>query len=194
MFLVPCSMNRMNQYLQAKKGEFDKVVEFFKKEISALRTGRASTAMLDNVLVEAYGIKNQLVSIASVSTSDSKSMTVAPWDKSVIKDIEKALQEADLGLGIVNEGDKIRLTVPLMTEENRKNLVKKLNEMMEGSRVSVRQVREAVKKSIEAAEEEGAIGEDEAERFSEELEAEVKKLNEELKAVRDKKEQEIMTI
>lgn len=184
----------MNQYLQAKKGEFDKVIEFFKKEITALRTGRASTAMLDNVMVEAYGIKNQLVSVASVSVADAKSMTIAPWDKSIIKDIEKALQEADLGLGIVNEGDKIRLTVPAMTEENRKNLVKKLNEMMEGARVSVRQVREVVKKSIEAAEEEGAIGEDESERFSDELEAEVKRINEEIKAVRDKKEQEIMTI
>ncbi len=184
----------MNQYLQEKKGEFDKAIEFFRKEISALRTGRAATAMLDNVMVEAYGIKNQLVSIASVSVADAKSMTIAPWDKSILKDIEKAIQEADLGLGVVNEGDKIRLTVPPMTEENRKNLVKKLNDMMEGARVSVRQVREAVKKAIEAAEEEGAIGEDEAERFSSELESEVKKLNDEIKAIRDKKEQEIMTI
>ena len=184
----------MNQYLQAKKEEFAKVVDFFKKEIGSLRTGRASSAMLDNVQVEAYGIKNQLVSVASVSVSDARSIVISPWDKSVIKDVEKALVEADLGLGIVNEGDKIRLTVPVMTEENRKNLVKKLNEMMEGSRVSVRQVREAVKKSIEAAEEDGSIGDDEAERFSEELEAEVKKINDELKAVRDKKEQEIMTI
>jgi ribosome recycling factor len=184
----------MNQFLQEKKEDFHKVIEFFKKEISALRTGRASASVLDNVLIEAYGIKNQIVAVANVSVTDSKSIVITPWDKSIIKDIEKALQEADLGLGVIPEGDKIRLTVPAMTEENRKSLVKRLNEMMEQARVSARQVREAVKKSIEAAEEEGSISEDDAERFSEELESEVKKINDDIKAVRDKKEEEIMTI
>lgn len=184
----------MNQFVQEKKEDFSKVVDFFKKEISALRTGRASASVLDSVLVDAYGIKNQMVAVANVSVTDSKSIVITPWDKSIIKEIEKALQEADLGLGIIAEGDKVRLTVPAMTEENRKNLVKRLNEMMEQARVSTRQVREAIKKTIEAAEEDGAIPEDDAERFSEELESEVKKINDEIKAIRDKKEEEIMTI
>lgn len=184
----------MNQFLQAKKVDFQKVVEFFKKEIGSLRTGRANVAILDGVTVEAYGIKNPLVSVGSVSVTDGRSIVIAPWDKSVLKEVEKAIQEANLGLGIVNEGDKIRLTVPAMTEENRKDLVKKLNERMENGRVSIRQVREAVKKAMEAAEDDGAISEDDLERFMSELDEEVKKTNDELKAVRDKKEAEIMTI
>lgn len=184
----------MNQFLQAKKSDFQKAVEFFKKEIGSLRTGRANPSLLDGVLVEAYGIKNPLASVGSISVTDGKSILISPWDKGVLKDIEKAIQEANLGLGIVNEGDKIRLTVPAMTEETRKELVKKLNEKMEHGRVSIRQVREVVKKSMEAAETEGIISEDDLERFMDELDAEVKKTNDELKTVRDKKEVEIMTI
>jgi ribosome recycling factor len=184
----------MNQFLQAKKGDFQKVVEFFKKEISSLRTGRANPSILDGVSVEAYGVKNPLSSVGSISVTDGKSIVISPWDKGLLKDIEKAIQEANLGLGIVNEGDKIRLTVPAMTEETRKELVKKLNERMEHGRVSIRQVREGVKKAMEAAEGDGAISEDDLERFLEELDEEVKKVNDELKVVRDKKEVEVMTI
>jgi ribosome recycling factor len=184
----------MNQYLLAKKGEFKKVVDFFKKDIASLRTGRANTALLDGISVEAYGAKTPLVGLANISAADSRSLTVAPWDKGIIKDVEKAIIEADLGLGIVNEGDKIRLTVPAMTEENRKELVKRLNEKTEHAKVSTRQAREAVKQAIDKAEKDKAISEDDKFRFTEELEAEVKKVNEELKAVRDKKEAEIMTI
>jgi ribosome recycling factor len=184
----------MNQFLQVKKEEFVKVAEFFKKEINSLRTGRASAAMLEGVLVEAYGVKSPLTSIGNVSVADARSMTIAPWDRSIIKEIEKALQEADLGFGIVNEGDKIRLNVPAMTEENREDLVKRLNEKMESARVSIRQVREGVKKSIEAADADGAISEDDSERFMKELDDEVKRSNDEIKAIRDKKEEDIMTI
>ena len=184
----------MNQYLLEKKPEFDKVVEFFKKDINSLRTGRASTMMLEGITIEAYGIKNPLVSVGNVSIADSKSITITPWDKGILKDIEKAIMEANLGLGVVNEGDKIRLTVPPVTEENRKELVKKLNEKNEHAKVSARQVREAVKKAIEEAEKDGAISEDDRERFMKEMDEEVKKINDELKAVRDKKEEEIMTI
>jgi ribosome recycling factor len=184
----------MNQFLQVKKGEFQAAVDFFKKDISSLRTGRASAAMLEGITVEAYGIKNPLVSIGSVSVADAKSIVISPWDKGILKEVEKAIVEANLGLGVVNEGDKIRLTVPPMTEENRKDLVKKLNEKNEHAKVSVRQVREAVKKSIEEAEESGSISEDDSERFMKEMDEEVKKINDELKAVRDKKEGEIMTI
>jgi ribosome recycling factor len=184
----------MNNYLEEKKGDFGKAVEFFKKDITSLRTGRANTAMLEGITVEAYGTKNPLVSIGSISIADAKSIVITPWDKSILKDVEKAVLEADLGLGIVNDGDKLRLTVPAMTEENRKDLVKRLNEKNEQAKVSARQVREAVKKAIEEAEEKGEISEDDRERFMKEMDEEVKKINEELKAVRDKKEEEIMTI
>ena len=184
----------MNQYLVAKKEEFRKAVEFFKKDISALRTGRANTAILEGVQVEAYGAKTPLVGLSNVTAADARSLIVSPWDKNIMKDVEKAIIEAGLGLGVVNEGDKIRLTIPAMTEENRKDLVKKLNEKTEQAKVSVRQNREAIKTAIEKAEKDKAISEDDRFRFMEELEEEVKRVNEELKTIRDKKEKEVMTI
>lgn len=132
--------------------------------------------------------------MANVSVADARSLIVSPWDRNIMKDVEKAIIEAGLGLGVVNEGDKIRLTIPAMTEENRKELVKKLNEKTEQAKVSVRQNREAIKTAIEKAEKAKDISEDDRFRFMEELEGEVKKVNEELKAIRDKKEKEVMTI
>jgi ribosome recycling factor len=184
----------MNQYLAANKEEFTKVIDFFHKEIGALRVGRANPEILDNVLVDAYGVKNKISGLASVSVTDARSMAVQPWDKSVLKDIEKGIVEADLGLSVVNDGEKIRLTLPVMTEDNRKALVKKLNEMMEEARTSVRKVREEIKQAIEAAEKAKEISEDDKFRFIKELEEEVQARNEEVKVLRDKKEVDIMTI
>ncbi len=184
----------MNQYLQIKKEEFRKTIEFFKKDILALRTGRANPAMLDGILVEAYGAKTPLAGIGSVTVSDAKSLVISPWDKTVTKDVEKAIVEADLGVGVVNEGDKIRITIPAVTEENRRGLVKKLNEKMEEGRISIRQTRDEIKENIESAEKNKEISEDDKFRFLKELDEEVRGRNDEMKDVRDKKEQEIMTI
>ena len=184
----------MNQYLDNSKEGFTKSIEFFHKEIHALRVGRANPEILDNVFVEAYGVKNKVSGLASITVTDARSMAVQPWDKSVLKDLEKGIVEADLGLSVVNDGDKLRLSLPIMTEENRKNLVKKLNEMMEEARISIRKIRDEVKQSIEAAEKAKEIAEDDKFRFIRDLEEEVQKRNDEIKQLRDKKEQDIMTI
>lgn len=184
----------MNAYLQSKQEDFTKVIDFFKKDISSLRTGRANPNALDAVQVEAYGTKQSVNAVSGITVPDGRSILVSPWDKTILKDIEKALSEANLGFGVVNEGDKIRLTIPAMTEENRKEIVKKLNEKLEESRVRVRQVREEVKSAIEKAEVDKEVNEDDKFRFIKELDEQVAKLNGELKEIRDKKEQEIMTI
>lgn len=184
----------MNKYIQAKQEEFNKAIDFFKKEISTLRTGSANPSILENVLVSAYGAKTPLNGVASINVPDGHSITIAPWDKSIIKDIEKAIVEADLGLGVVNEGDKVRVTVPMMTEENRRDLVKKLNERMEAARISIRQTRDEIKSGIEDAEDEKEISEDDKFRYIKELDEEVGNKNDMLKTIRDKKEGEIMTI
>jgi ribosome recycling factor len=184
----------MNKYIQAKQGDFSKVSEHFKKEISVLRTGRVNPGVLDNVRVEAYGVATPLAGLASISVSDARSMIVSPWDKSVLKDLEKGIVEANLGFGAVNEGDKIRLTMPMMTEENRKDLVKKLNEKAEEAKVSLRQVRDAVKGAIEASCKAKEISEDDKFRFLKELEEEVKNHADEVSSIRAKKEEEVMTI
>lgn len=184
----------MNSYLQAKKEDFEKGIEFFKKETHTLRVGRANPEVLDMVQVEAYGVRNQISGLASISVADARSLLVTPWDKSVLKDIERAVVEANLGLGVVNDGEKLRLSVPMMTEENRKAMVKKLNEMMEEARINVRKVRDEVKTAIEAAEKAKEVSEDDKFRFIKELEEEVAEKNETIKAIREKKEIDIMTI
>jgi ribosome recycling factor len=184
----------MNKYIQAKRDEFVNALEFFKKDLSNLRTGRANPSILDSVMPENYGVRSPLNAMASITVPDGHSILLTPWNKSLTKEIEKAIVEADLGLGVVNEGDKIRLTVPKMTEENRVALVKKLNERQESARISIRRIREDIKTAIEQAEKDKEISEDDKFRFIRELDEEVSKQNEAVKAVRDKKETEIMTI
>lgn len=184
----------MNQYLSAKQKDFEQALEFFKKEISTLRTGRANPAVLEGVQVEAYEVMNPLNAVGNISVTDARSIVIAPWDKSVLKNIEKAIIEANLGLGVNNEGDKIRLTVPALTEENRKELAKRLSEKMEKSRISLRQARDEVKTKIEAAYSEKEISEDDKFRFIKELDEFATKKNEELKEIKEKKEKDIMEI
>lgn len=184
----------MSNFLQDHHEDFNGVIDFFKKDIASLRTGRANPVMLDGVQVEAYGVMNSLSGVASVSVTDARSFLISPWDKSVVKAIEKGIVEANLGLGIVNEGDKIRLSIPPLTEENRRDLVKKLNERLEKARISLRQVREEVKGIIQTAFDAKEISEDDKFRAEKELDDFVSKKNDELKDVRDKKEKDIMEI
>jgi len=184
----------MNQYIQQHQEELDSVIEFFKKDISSIRTGRANPSVLDSVLVESYGSKVPLQQLANISVVDANCMTVKPWDKNTLKDIEKGIVEADLGFNPVNEGEQIRISIPQPTEEDRKNRVKKLNEKLEQAHIKIRQVRDEIKKSIELAESSKEISEDDKFRFIKEMEEEVKKHNDELQKIRDEKEKEVMTI
>ena len=184
----------MNKYIEEKQDDFNSAIDFFKKEIAKLRTGRANPNILENVQAENYGVKTPLNAMASITVPDGQSILLTPWDKSVIKDIEKALVDASLGLGVVNEGDKIRLTVPRMTEENRLDIVKKLNDRQEQSRISLRRIRDEIKSAIEQGEKDKEIIEDDKFRFIKELDDEIARQNDSLKETRDKKEVEIMTI
>lgn len=184
----------MSIYLDNHKALFEEALEHFKRDIATLRTGRANPGILEGLTVESYGVMTPLQGLANITVNDARSMLLAPWDKGIIKAMEKAIIEADLGLGVINEGDKIRLTVPAMTEENRKDLVKKVNERQEKARVVVRQVREDIKGAIEGAEKAKEIGEDDKFRFVKELDETSAKYNDLIKEMRDRKEKEIMEI
>lgn len=185
---------RMNSYIEEKYDEFVKAIDFFKKELSSIRTGRANPVILESVQVEAYGVMNPLNGVASITVPDGTSILLTPWDKNVIKDIEKAIVDASLGLGVTNEGDKLRLTVPKMTEDNRRDLVKILNAKHEESRVVVRKIRDEIKSAIEKAEKEKEVTEDDKYDFIKDLDDEVGKINDSLKEIRDEKETDIMTV
>ncbi len=184
----------MNSYIENKRDDFDKALDFFKKDLASVKVGRANPSMLDGIFVEAYGVKNPINAVANISVSDARSITLTPWDKGVSKSIEKAIVDSNLGVGVVNEGDKIRVNIPQMTEENRKESVKKVNEKQEKAKVSIRQIRDEVKSSIEDAFSSKEIGEDDKFRFIKELDEEVGKINDAIKEIRDKKEKEVMEI
>lgn len=182
-----------NQFISDKKTDFNKIVDAFTHDLTAFRTGRANPSILDSVLVEAYGNKSPLQAVANISLADG-SLVIAPWDKNLTKQVESAITSANLGFSIVNEGERIRLKLPPLTEETRKELVKKLNTRLEEARVSLRVLRDVIKSNIEKAFADKSVSEDDKFRFIKELDTEVGEYNDQLKEIRDKKEKEIMTI
>jgi len=176
------------------KEEFIKAVSHFQSEIGGLKTGRANPAILDNVRVEAYGTMNPITSVASVNVPDARSLVIQPWDKSIIKEIEKGIIEANLNLNPVSDGDKIRINLPPLTEETRKEIVKLLNQKAEDAKISVRVVRDKAKEEIIEAEKNKEFGEDEKFRLLEELDKKVGTYNDEIKSLTESKEAEILTV
>lgn len=183
-----------NPYLEKYKPEFEKIIEHLKQELSSIRTGRATPAMLDRVVVDAYGVKTPLNQLANINISDPKTLTIEPYDKNIIKDIEKAIQLADLGISPVNEGNIIRLSVPPLTEEKRKELVKILGEKAEQAKVSVKNLRDKIRDNITTAEKENEITEDDKYKSFADLDNLTQEYNQKIKEMAEKKEEEIMTI
>jgi len=176
------------------QADFTKAVDHFKQDISGLKTGRANPAMLDNLRVEAYGVLNPINQVASVSVPEARTIVIAPWDKSVMKDIERAINESDININPVNDGERIRLVMPLMTEESRKEMVKLMNQKIEHARIAIRGVRDDIREQILQAEKNKEFGEDMKYQLIEELDKMTSVQNDLLKKLGEEKEVEIMTI
>lgn len=176
------------------KSDFDNTISFFKEDISGLRTGRASAAIVEDIMVEAYGTHQTLKSLASISIPDAKTVNIDPWDKSVLSAIEKAVRDSGLGINPVNTGSQVRIFLPELTSERRNELAKILHQKEEAARIALRKVREEVKEMIKSAEAEKEVTEDEMYRLEEDLDKMVKEYNDKVKEVTEKKEAEINTI
>jgi len=184
----------MSDFISSQKSPFDKIIEFLQKEISALRIGRATPALVESVMVEAYGSLTPLNQLAGINVTDPKTLTIQPWDKGVLKAVESALQKADLGCSPVINENVIIISLPSMTEENRLNVIKKMNQKLEETKVSIRNQREKIKEQIIKDEKDKAISEDDKFKRLEELDALVKSYNETIREMGAKKEEEIMKI
>jgi ribosome recycling factor len=184
----------MNDLLAAFKPDFQKTIDHLKTELSSIRTGRASAAVIENITVNAYGGAMPVKGVASIGVPDAKTITVDPWDKSLIKEIEKGIRDAGTGLNPVNEGTLLRITVPQLTEENRRALTKVVGEKIEEARERIRAAREECKEAIIGAERAKEIAEDERYKLTDELEKMVGRMNDEIKKIGEEKEKEIMTI
>ena len=176
------------------KEDFNKAIEFFKEDISGLRTGRATSAIVEDIMVEAYGTHQTLKSLASIVIPDPKTVNIDPWDKSILSAVEKAIRDSGVGLNPVNTGSQIRIFLPELTSERRQELIKVLHQKEEGARIALRKTREEVKEMIKSAESDGEVTEDEKYRLQEDLEKLVKEYNDKVKDIVVKKEGEINTI
>ena len=176
------------------KSEFIGAVDFYKSDINGLRTGRANAAIVENIMVEAYGGQMPVKGLASIAIPEARTVVIEPWDKSIIKDIEKAIRLAGTGLNPSNEGNILRLTLPQMTEENRKELIKVLGQKTENARIQVRKVREEIKEMVIEMEKEKEISEDERFKLQDELEKMTGEFNGKIMMIKEEKEKEIMTI
>ncbi len=174
------------------KNELKKVEEFLAKEYSQLSAGRASPMVLDSVSVEVYGAFQPVKNVASISIEDPKTLRIAPWDKSQIKAIEKAITVANLGLSTAVDESGIRLIFPQLTTETRQKLAKVLKEKLEESRITVRRERERVWEEIQEMEKNAKMTEDEKFRAKDDLQKVIDEANGNLEKVFEKKETEIM--
>jgi ribosome recycling factor len=158
--------------LQQAKQRMESALEAMRREFGSVRTGKASPALLDTVRVEAYGSRVPLNQVGTVSAPEPRLLTVQPWDKGLIKDIEKAIRESDLGLNPSNDGNLIRIPIPALTEERRKEYVRMLHKLAEEGRVAIRQARKDANDDVKAREKKEHLSEDDVRREQ----AEVQKL------------------
>ncbi len=174
------------------KTELKKVEEFLGKEYRELNIGRASPMVLDSVSVLSYGSYVPLKNVANISIEDSKTLRIAPWDKSQIKDVEKAIISSNLGLSVATDDLGLRVIFPQLTTETRQTLVKVLKEKLEEQRITVRRERERIWDDVQAQEKEGKLTEDEKFRAKEDLQKIIDEVNGNLEATFAKKEKEVM--
>jgi ribosome recycling factor len=180
--------------LAASKTRMEKAVDDFRKDLATLRTGRANASLLDSIRVEYHGTPMPVNQLGTLTVPEATMIVISPWDPSAVPLIDKAIRTADLGLNPTNDGKVVRVPIPSLTEDRRKDIVKQLHKVLENHRTAVRNIRRDLKEAIEKLEKDKKISEDEKKRALDELEklshAETKKI-EDLSAM---KEREIMSI
>lgn len=180
--------------IQETRESMQRSLDAVRREFSGVRSGKATPALLDTVRVDAYGSKMPLNQVATVHAPEPRLIVVQPWDKTLIADVERAIQVADLGLNPSNDGNVVRVPIPPLTEERRKDLVRMLHKMAEEGRIAVRHARQEANKEIKRREHEHEVSEDEARRQMDQVQGLtdefVGKIDELLKS----KEEEVMEV
>jgi ribosome recycling factor len=180
--------------LSQARARMEKAVEDFRKELAGVRTGRANVSLLDHIRVDYHGTPMPINQLGNMTVPDPTMILISPWDPSVVPAIDKAIRTSDLGLNPATDGKVVRVPIPALTEERRKELVKHLHKVLENHRTAVRNVRRDVKEAVEKLEKEKKVSQDDSKRSLEELEKlthqETKKL-EDLSAAKEKEVMEI---
>jgi ribosome recycling factor len=182
------------EVIKELKSRIDKTLEDLKKELSKIRTGRANTSILDGIMVQYYGTPTPLSGMASLSVPEPRLIVVKPWDKSQLKDIEKAISEANLGITPMNDGEVIRLPMPAMTEERRKEIAKQVKSKGEEHKVAVRNVRRDANERLKALLKDKKLTEDDNKRTGEKVQKETDSGITRIDEIVAKKEKEVMEV
>jgi ribosome recycling factor len=187
-------MGMADDILNDQRARIQKTLEHFRNELVGVRTGRASLHLLDNVRVDYYGTPTPLNQVSTMAVADARLITVKPWEKNLIPTIEKAIRDANLGLNPMSDKDLVRVPVPALTEERRKEIVKQVKHKGEEQKLAIRNERRDAKELLEQAQKDGDISEDEAKKALEKVQKEtdegVKKVDEMVAA----KEKEVLTV
>ena len=186
-------MEEISMFLEESESLMLKALDHTKKEFSKIRAGKASPAMLQGLMVDYYGNPTPLDQVANVNTPDARSITIKPWEKSTLKDIEKAIINSDLGLNPSNDGELIRLNIPALTEERRRDLVKSTKNEAENGKIRIRNIRKDINGSLKALLKDGA-SEDEVKSAEDTVQLATDKFIKKIDELTELKEKEIMTI
>ncbi|MES2130968.1 MAG: ribosome recycling factor [Bacteroidota bacterium] len=186
-------MSDVKTVLESAKGQMEKTIGHLEVELAKIRAGKANPAMLDNVMVDYYGAKTTLSNVASVNTQDSRTILVQPWEKSMLTPIEKAIQAANLGFNPQNDGVLIRIIVPPLTEERRKDLVKTSKAAGEDAKIGLRNIRKESIDKIKALQKAG-LPEDEAKSGETKMQTLVDEFTTKCDRHLEQKEKEILTV
>ncbi|HPI41211.1 MAG TPA: ribosome recycling factor [Pseudobdellovibrionaceae bacterium] len=172
----------------------DKSLLSLSEELKKIRTGRAQVTMLDNVRINYYGNLVPLNQAAAVSTPDAKSFLISPWEPSILKEIENGIIKADIGMAPINDGKAIRLKVPELTEERRKDLVKQVKKIVEEARVAIRMARRDANEEVKKSLKDKLVGEDDAKKAETDIQKTTDEFIKKVDAISEEKEKSIMTI
>lgn len=184
----------VNSILNETEIKMAKTVESTREKFSSVRAGRANVSMLDGILIDAYGSPTPLSQIGTLSAPEAKLLTIDPWDKSLIPSIEKAIQQANLGLNPSNDGKIIRLSVPELTEDRRKEYVKIVRKEAEEGKVAVRNIRKDVNNKLRKAEKDSEITEDDLKDSEDKVQKLTDKFIKSIDEILEKKEKELTTV
>lgn len=184
----------LEEIVSGSKTDMEKAVEALKKALATIRTGRAHVSLLDSVRVDYYGALSPLSQIANITIPDPKMLVVKPWDKNMTKAIEKAIQEANLGLNAMTDGDIIRVPVPSLTEERRKEFVRQAKQRTEDAKVAIRSARRDANEMMKDATKDGSISEDDEKRGLKQVQDLTDHYISDVDKMFEHKEAEIMTV
>lgn len=184
----------VKEIIAQHEAKMDKTIEALERELSSIRTGRASTSLLDRITVDYYGTPTPVKQVANVAAPEPRMITIAPWEPKMLGEIEKAILKSDLGLNPNNDGKIIRLEIPQLTEERRKELSKKVSKIAEDSKVVIRNIRRDANETIKKMEKKKEVTEDDSKEGQENIQKLTDKKIKVIDEIKAKKEKEVMAV